>query len=156
MAGYHEFSKSNNALAAEADGKFPASVLAKMLRVRPGAIKALLHTSEWHHTSKHYNCTNYYSEESALEILEQLQAWRPADKNEQVFEGCSGSFLTWSGTRNHPHATVNTFKNTRAVKKGAWFTLHLDGGSKPVRKGETTRGFHLRDTNGKSLTFNRD
>lgn len=126
MAGYaQDFSKSNNAVDAERAGRFPASVLAKRIGVKCGAIKALLSPCEWHHTSKHYNATDYYSEESALEIIDELRAWREPEKDVAVFEHCRGSYLEWSGTRNHPHARAIEFANVRATKKGQWFTLDL-------------------------------
>lgn len=154
MSGYaDDFSKSNNALAAECDGKFPASVLASKLGVKTGAIRELMKPCEWHHTSKHYNSTDYYSSADALEILAKLKAWREPVKDEQTFENCSGSYLEWSGTRNHPHAKEIKFENVRVTKKGKWFTLHLPTG--PVRKGEDTRGFHLFNSEKRPLTFNR-
>jgi hypothetical protein len=154
MAGYYEFSKSNNALAAEADGIFPASVLAKQLGVQPGAIRALLHSSEWHHSSKYFNCIPYYREDSALEILAELKAWQSPAKDKQVFENCSGTFLKWGGTRNHPYAESISFGPCHVTKRGKWFVLELPSGL--VRKGESTRGFHLKSSDGKSLTWNCD
>ena len=151
MAGYFEHSKSNNAIDAERNGRFPASVLAKMIGVKPGAIRALLKPTEWHHTSKHFNATDYYSEDQALEIIEDLKAWKPEAKPEEVHEGCTGSFLEWSGTRNHPHAKKISFGPVRAVKRGKWWTLELPTG--PVRKGEFTRGFELFRADGKRLTY---
>lgn len=152
MSGYQDdFSKSNNAVAAEQDGRFPATVLAKRLGVKAGAIKALLSPSEWHHTSKFYNSTDYFLEESALEIIDELKAWKEPVKGEDRFESCHGQYLEWSGTRNHPRAKVIEFKDTLVTRKGDWFTLHLPSG--PVRKGKSTRGFVL-FCGEKRLTFN--
>lgn len=152
MAGYFEYSKSNNAIEAENNGRFPASILAEKLGVKPGAIRALMHACEWHHTSKHFNATDYYSEEDALEIIYELRSWKEPAKDVTVFEDCSGSYLEWTGTRNHPHAKEIKFGPVRVTKKGAWFTLELPSGS--IRKGERTNGFHLFDSTGKRLTFN--
>ena len=58
--GYHGWSKSNNAVSAEEEGRFPATVAAKKLGVKVGAIKLYIPTDEWHHTSNHYNKTYYY------------------------------------------------------------------------------------------------
>ena len=58
--GYRGWSKSNNAVSAEAEGRFPATVAAKKLGVKAGAIKLYIPTGEWHHTSNHYNKTYYY------------------------------------------------------------------------------------------------
>jgi len=67
MAGYSGYSRSNNAVAAERDGRFPASTLAARLRAfrrfrgcTASDIKWLLEPSEYHHTSKRYNCTDFF------------------------------------------------------------------------------------------------
>jgi hypothetical protein len=151
MAGYNNFSKSNNAVAAEASGRYPASVLAGRLGVTTGAIRAVLRTSEYHHSSKFFNSVDYYDESEALEVLDELRAWRDTPKTETVYENCSGSYLVWGGTRSHPRATEISFCSIKVTKKGKWFTLHLSAGR--VRKGEDTRGFHL-SSGGRKLTFN--
>ncbi len=76
MAGYSGFSKSNNAVEAEANGRLPithaARLLAKLAGLKQADAKALLlqlGTYEYHHTSKNYNVTNYYSVDGALETL---------------------------------------------------------------------------------------
>jgi hypothetical protein len=152
MAGYHEFSKSNNALQAESRGSFPASILARRLKVKTGAIKDLMTSSEWHHTSCHYNMTDYYDGDTALEIIDQLRAWKSPVAKEALFENCSGVYLIWGGTRKHPVATETTFKGVTARLKGKWFTLNLPSGM--VRKASTTRGFKLFDKHGKPLVNN--
>jgi hypothetical protein len=154
-SGYaDDFSKSNNALNAESSGLYPATILGKKLHVNPKSIVALMQPSEWHHTSKMYNVTNYYSEEQALEIIDDLKKWKEPLQDVSVFEDVSGSYLVWTGTRNHPHATEIEFKNAKAYKKGTWYILELPDGTR-IKKGENTRGFHLYDKNKKSLTFNR-
>lgn len=84
MAGYHGYSKSNNAVAAEHEGKYPLSKWTKDMIVsalenleafdeqeqqvinalisKPATFlkKAVLKSYEWHHTSSFYNCTDYY------------------------------------------------------------------------------------------------
>jgi len=153
MAGYADYSKSNNALHAESDRKFPASVLAARLGVKTAAIRALLSPREWHHTSKHYNITDYFAEDDALERIDELRAYRAPVKDVSVLDNCTGSYLQWSGTRNHPRAKEIKFGPVRVTKKGAWFTLELPGGA--VRKSESTRGFHLFGQDNRPLTFNR-
>lgn len=77
MAGYAGFSKSNNAINAENEGRFPLSIAKKMLstqakitqKVAEIALKAT-HSGEWHHTSKFYNRVNYYDIEIALKYIE--------------------------------------------------------------------------------------
>ena len=60
MAGYDGFSMSKNARDAHASGKLPASKLAKELGVSTAAVRQFFSPSEWHHTSKHYNRTDFY------------------------------------------------------------------------------------------------
>ena len=90
MAGYCEFSKSNNALAAEAAGRYTATALGRRLGCTAAACKALLAPVEWHHTSGWYNPTDYYDEpvllalaagdrRTAIEALDGSVAQSPAD-----------------------------------------------------------------------------
>jgi hypothetical protein len=76
MAGYDNYSKSNNALIAEAEGEMNATNFAKYLRnnysflkgCAAGDIKAAnIQPSSWHHTSCKYNATNYYCIENCDE-----------------------------------------------------------------------------------------
>ena len=87
MAGYHNYSMSNNAVMAYQTGEMPKSKwtktaiinaliesdapsdfikLAKTYSVN-ALREALLYQSSWHHTSKHYNKTNFYSVEEVYE-----------------------------------------------------------------------------------------
>jgi hypothetical protein len=153
MSGYSDdFSKSNNAINAENEGRYPASVLAKKIGVKTGAIKALVPTTEWHHSSKFYNSVDYYEEEKAIEMIDELRAWTPAKKSVKVHVGCSGSYLIWGGTRSHPRASEVTFENALVTELGDWFTLQIEG-KPPLRKNRNTRGFVLLH-DGERLTFN--
>lgn len=68
MAGYSWLNgKSNNAVAAENDGKMVATKFAKWVRrwkrfqgCNASDVAAALDPSEWHHTSKYFNKVNYY------------------------------------------------------------------------------------------------
>ena len=65
MAGYNNFSESNNMTEAKSDGRLPASLLAKRIKrffkgVTAKAIAETLHSNEWHHSSKRYNIVNVY------------------------------------------------------------------------------------------------
>lgn len=94
MSGYNwRAGKSNNAVAAEAEGLVVKSKLtAAWLKAHGiaegvGFIKFLIQAgkicpTEWHHTSKFFNRTDYYSAEEIIETLEMmeevgsLQIWR--------------------------------------------------------------------------------
>ena len=73
MVGYVGWSKSNNAILAENEGKLPLSrairAVAKAVpcsqRVARENLEAI-GSCEWHHTSKHYNITYYYEVEAAV------------------------------------------------------------------------------------------
>jgi hypothetical protein len=78
MAGYSGYSKSNNAVDAESEGRFPMSrarvIVARatgvtqkeaerVLRLLPDAGK------EYHHTSKFYNSTDYFDADAAVKVI---------------------------------------------------------------------------------------
>ena len=173
MAGYRDFSKSNNALDAEAANRFPASVLARKLKVRTAAIKALMEPREWHHSSKHYNEVDYYDGdlllslaagvadlyetdeiETATTLLAALRAWRPPAKNVKRWCGCTVKWLEWSGTRNRPKATENTADNCSVEWRGGKFCTVTFPQGGTMRKGTETNGFEVRDSEGRRVYFN--
>ena len=73
MSGYAGYSKSNNALQAESENKFPLSVAVKELARQAGCTQKAARAAlkkigpcEWHHASKMYNRVDYYSVDSAI------------------------------------------------------------------------------------------
>ena len=69
MAGYDNFSMSNNARQAYADGRYPASQMVKHLKkhyprtfrgLTISILKEIVGSCEYHHTSCRYNCTDFY------------------------------------------------------------------------------------------------
>lgn len=77
MAGYDGYSKSNNALAAESDDKYPLTHAVKRVAEMAGCTQktaraALLEIgpTEWHHTSKNYNKTDYYNCRVAVAFIQ--------------------------------------------------------------------------------------
>jgi hypothetical protein len=137
MAGYDGFAKSNNAVAAEAAGRFPATALARKLGVRTGAVKAVLKPVEWHHTSGRFNPTDYYDLDEARERLAELKSWRPPP--DATWEDCYGEYIEWSGSRAHPHATRCKFTGARVTRHGS--TYRVEFGGQVVLKRAGTRGF---------------
>ena len=152
MSGYYFFSKSNNAIYAEENGRFSASRLARRIGVKSKAIKALMEPCEWHHTSKHFNETDYYDETEALEMIEELKAWKEPPKDVVIHENCSCEHLEWSGTRNHPYAKEIRSENVRATAKGDWFLLEFPDG-RTLRKRKNTNGFILRNHDGRRINW---
>jgi len=150
MAGYDEYSKSNNAVAAEDAGLLTASQVAK--RIGHGAtatgVKAVLTASEWHHTSKMYNCTDYFDFDG--------EAWDATESNRDLAaeiiaasKASSGiryranvEWLEWGGSRKHPVATKYSAENIEVEERGDWFIFHFADGSKK-RKGMFSAGTHV-------------
>ena len=151
MTGYYGFSKSNNAVDAEEDGRYPASVAAKMLGVTTAAIKAILPTYEWHHSSKYYNAVDYYDIHDLLavqdgdledldpedvaelrETLARLKAYKPPKTERKTFTA-DVQYLLWGGTRSRPKSTAFSFKGIRVDQSGKKLTFHLPDGSTVVK-----------------------
>lgn len=91
MAGYNGYSKSNNAMTAEGEGRYPLTTAARTVARETGITvkeaRALLEeigTSEYHHSSKFYNSVDYY--DTGLPIRAILYAHRTGAPVGAVFE----------------------------------------------------------------------
>ena len=162
MAGYDGFSMSNNARAARASGRYPASALAKIIGggATAAGVGAVLPSREWHHTSSQYNMTDFYDIESAASdradrdgitvdhaydaIVAEIRAASKRIRDEATTETFRAhvEWIEWTGTRNHPKAIKHTATAT-VTKKGKCYTITPDDGSKPFRKFESTNGFRV-------------
>lgn len=165
MAGYNGFSMSNNAVVAYEDGEKPLSKwtktdifdaineqevelkcsIEKLKKLPVKVLKEICLTySSWHHTSNHYNKTNFYSldvdriENLTNDKIEELLSNYKVDKkiesklSEEKWE-CA--FLEWSGSRKHPVATEVI---EEGIIKGNWF-YRKDGSKKKT----TANGFRF-------------
>lgn len=123
------FGKSHGAVDAEMNGRYPASTLAKRLKVKTGAIKSILTPCEWHHTSSFFNRTDFYDEKDAIDRLDELKAWKPPKKKEteEDLGICSGHW-TETNPRFHKYTQEFRFKNVRIVLRGNWYRLHYPNG----------------------------
>jgi hypothetical protein len=100
MSGYFCFAKSNNALTAESNERYPLSRASKIMSKKLGwtlaKAKAFLSqqgTAEWHHSSKMYNKINYYnvSDEHLADMQEQIETFqyeKTPKKEKLVFFKC--------------------------------------------------------------------
>ena len=86
-AGYVGYSKSVRAVLAEQDGLMNASQLVQYLRKKklfPGIttkiIKQVLPPTEWHHTSKFFNETNYFELATVFQHRKALRAAIASEK----------------------------------------------------------------------------
>ncbi len=153
MSGYSGYSMSNNAVDAYNNGEKPISKWTKadildevsacgynfplLKKVKVSVLKSkLLWKSGWHHTSKQYNKTDFYSiDRNALEELndEIIETWISESaacesKKEATVERWECAYLVWSGTRKHPKAEEQT---AVGEIRGDWFYLP-DGRKKSV------------------------
>lgn len=110
MSGYFGYSKSNNAILAEEEDRYPisraASILAKKVKWTTAKARAFLlqnGTREWHHTSCKYNRTDYYdvSDEFVEENKEEIKNfdYEKESKKEPVYY-----FKCWNFERNIPRS----------------------------------------------------
>lgn len=103
MAGYNGYSKSNNAMMAEQNGRYPMTQAVKVVRAATGlstkVIKARLEAlwgGEWHHSSKMYNRVNYYDAEQLIALL----AVEAAAGSEWESQINGSSFAEWETEYN--------------------------------------------------------
>lgn len=138
MAGYYNYSMSNNAIAAYQDGERPLSKWTKADILRLCGEKAamlkqltvkelrehLLFKSSWHHTSKYFNATDFFSfDEDELESItakdvEFIISCRPqkSEKKPVTTITAEVKYTHWRGSRNHPRPVecveIVTYKST--------------------------------------------
>ena len=158
MAGYCGYSKSNNALQAESEGKVTASELAKRIGkgATAAAVKAVVPYSEWHHTSSHFNKTYYYDfESSVLERAENrniteaeaeasyiAEILAASKKDEgRIFENCSVTWIEWCGSRKHPKA-IRCETVSNVIYKGGQF-VEFQHGTSTIKKKIGANGFKV-------------
>ena len=113
MAGYDGYSKSNNALEAEKNGSYPLSVATKIISKKAGITQkearmllTKLGSTEWHHTSKNYNRTDFYSTKTVLNMLSIQKFINIYNKNEK----CIRDILIKNGRRDDSKLPLITQK----------------------------------------------
>ena len=154
--GYDVYSMSNNARDAYASGEKPlskwtkAAILTEVEAIRPEAAEMLrnvpasllkenvLCCSSWHHTSKMYNRTDFYSvDEDTIDELtaETVEAWRPTKKadNGRKYRG-DFLYIEWEGTTRHPKAVEHRLENVNIEEKGSFYIVTDDDGKLLIRK----------------------
>lgn len=153
-SGYVDYSMSVNAWNAYENGEMPISqwkkvnILEALEKAYSKAysdiagkypLKILkdtcLECTSWHHTSKFFTETDFYSVREDIESVEQLvseleanakkAAVEKAKKKNPVTYRCEAEYDEWEGTRNY-----GRFKTYKAVGTivGNWF--HADGSKK--------------------------
>lgn len=132
MAGYKNYSISNNAIEAYKEGQLPESKVKSQIKLAtklilkkcglltkenlqklkdfPSEVMTTRYTS-YHHTSSKYNCTNFYSVQSKTYDL--LQAILGDDLPDEVLEEVNffeNSFLSYSFTDSAKELSEKTKK----------------------------------------------
>lgn len=134
MAGYRNFSMSNNAVSAYESGERPFSKWTKkdileeisqmtaeeelslncdfeqLKKVPAQPLKELcLSYSSWHHTSSHFNKTDFYSIDADKignltneRIAAEIAKWKKQNSQKPIEVKWKCAFLEWGGTRKHP------------------------------------------------------
>jgi len=160
MAGYQDdYSMSNNAVLARNEDKLPASDFAKRIKkyfpgVAAADIAAALRTEEYHHTSKHYNITFFYSLDQLADcesraalraaIAKRKAAEKAAKNMPDIETGCDIKWLEWSGTRNYPVAKERAAENCAIIKGAGKFCTVVCPDGKEMKKGKDTNGFEVK------------
>ena len=143
MAGYYNYSMSNNAVWAYENGEMPLSKWTKSSILEACGDKAemlkpltvaelraeVLICSSWHHTSKHYNRTDFYmidveklseiTNEDVATIVARRQPKQKAVKAERKTVKAEVTFTVWVGQyRNYrrPKTITEVVKFTEGDK----------------------------------------
>ena len=150
MAGYaDDFSKSNSAIAAENAGLMTASAVARLIGhgATAAGVKAVLEPGEWHHTSKMYNCTDYFDldtaqEESAEEGRDLIAGIITASKTPKIIRYIADiEYLEFSGRRKHLKVEKFEFKDVEVEERGDWYIFHFADGTTKRKHQDSTGTF---------------
>lgn len=159
-SGYVGYSKSVRASQAEEEGLFPASVISKQLKVPIEFIKTNFEPDEWHHTSKHYNETNYYDIEkikaylNTVEGQESLKATkekRKAKPEKTTHSNVIAKWVEWVGTGNFKRRKEHEEKNATVEDLGGQFILIHTPDGKTIKKKKTAKGLEITTQDGAVL-----
>ena len=181
MSGYSNYSKSNNAIDAEAHGLMTATALGRALHVPAAAVRAVLTATEWHHTSCKYNCTDYfdgelylaladpaadctqlidnYGEDYVTDAAEDLLDMRTHAKIRRTaavvtHENCMIRWVEWFGQGRHKCRCDYAAGRVTITDKGgpmAECTWTADGLPHRLLKKKASKWFEARDTDGRRL-----
>lgn len=179
MSGYYQLSKSNNAVLAERQGRFPATVIGEHLNIPYKFIQETCQWAiikgEWHHTSMYFNQTKYYDEnkirlwvendkemikergqrfDTALEkwIREKLDHTYQPKNNFKEYLNCSIIYLEWMGKGKMAKPTAKMGRG-KVIDIGGKFVSCIMQDGQRFRKAKTAKGFQVFDSLGKRLQF---
>ncbi|EOV0917352.1 hypothetical protein ACOLNO_000124 [Vibrio parahaemolyticus] len=143
--GYSGYSKSNNAISAEEDGKFTVSEISRRTKLTTDTIKHFFEPCEWHHTSKNYNKTDYYDLEEIVssineEVLEFDKTQKEKNKTKRSLKGCKVEWIDWQGTGRNKRPIQRSEENCTILISGKKHTITTSTGESFVKM-EGANGF---------------
>ena len=161
---------SNNAVMARDRGRLPASDLAREIGrgATAAGVRAVLVPVEWHHTSSHYNRTNFFdldhdaeilaerdeiTEDAARDILIEriIAASKPAQSTEVIHENCRIEWLEWSGSRNHPRCEKRAADGCQVIDSGRAMLRIVFPDGNEMKKKRDCNGLKITRANGSRL-----
>ncbi|MDF5050484.1 hypothetical protein P3646_06790 [Vibrio parahaemolyticus] len=150
--GYSGYSKSNNAIFAEEENKFPISEISKRTKLATDTIRYFFEPCEWHHTSKLYNKTDYYDYNEIVENIDdevlaydkELKAKKRSQrKNTQLHKGCDVDWVEWRGNGRSKRRVERSEENCTILVSGNKHTITTPSGEVVVKMGHAN-GFMFR------------
>jgi len=153
MAGYHNYSMSNNAVTAYDSGECPISKLPDALGVSMNLIKRAIaelniRRSSYHHTSKFYNATDFYriedfeTEEVQLFFARNLKS---IAKKQELLKRCARIRLA-SKLKFEMPARLSARK-FRSARMAELFARHGVGSKMQSRAFQILKGQELSESN---------
>lgn len=158
----YNWSKSEDAYEAKEEGRFPATTLAKMLKVHTKAIYRYLRSYESHFCSKFYNLVDYYDGklllalnnngeidedefceeeiEEAKDLLAKMKAFRPEKLVSEKFVGTLTYLDFYRSSRWWKYKRI-THENIEIEKRGCFYIFMENG--KRKRKMITANGVKM-------------
>ena len=181
--GYIGYSRSVNAAEAMEEFRFPLSQFnrnnidefldefelveetpeIKKISVKKWAYiaKNIVKTFEWHHTSKYYNCTDFYSLSDVYDYIrdhiEEVKALNIEPQKAQDFEYAFCKIPTWGGSLRSPK--LLGFYKREGVIIGQWFYFNdTDGYDRPCisKKKLTANAFEVLISNSEFNSYKKE
>jgi hypothetical protein len=126
--GYSGYSKSNRAVIAESEDRFPITECSKRTKLQPETIKEFFPSDEWHHVSKHAVAVDYYDTNEIMKgITPEVLAFDKEVKRKKrefqkeapiIHKGCEIKFTEWVGTGRNKKPNKVHLKNATMMIKG--------------------------------------
>ncbi len=160
IKGYNGYSMSDRAVEAYNNGEKPISkwtkkeIISAIARQYPKKAelfakiklsvlrKNVLFCSSWHHTSKNFNRTDFYTiDEEYIEQItdDEIRNLSSSDDNDaknELSTKYKGTifYLEWSGSRKYPKAKEMCLENVNIEERGCFYYITDDTGKELLKK----------------------